>query len=72
MTIYYKVIKTWCKFPFQNLVDTKSVEFYEKIKGTFVQIHSLKIDSNTSIKEKEDYVKRELNLQKVEIKKINH
>lgn len=69
-TIYYKVVKIWHKSPFQNTLDEKKVEFYEEFKGKLVKIESLKIDSNTSIKEKEDYVEKQLG-EKFKILKIN-
>ncbi len=69
MIIYYNVITIWCKYPFQDVVDEKYVEFsYSKRK--FKAIKNLKIDSNTSVKDKEDYIKKELNLKKFKIEKI--
>lgn len=74
MNIYYKIEITWCKFPFQNEVYEKFVEFYEKTKGKgskkFKKIEGLRMETSTSIKEKEEYIKNELQLKKVTITKI--
>lgn len=70
MTIYYKIIIIWCKYPFQDVVDEKFVEFYYRKKKKFIKIDSLKMDSNTTIKEKEEYLKTELSIKKVNIVKL--
>jgi len=70
MTIYYKIIIIWCKYPFQDVIDEKYVEFYQRVKNKFIRIDSLKMESNTSIKEKEEYLKTELSIKKVNIVKL--
>ena len=69
MTIYYRIIDVWCKYPFQDTIDYRYCEFSYS-KKRFKGIENLKIDSQTSIKEKEDYLKKELNLKNVIVKKI--
>lgn len=70
MKIYYKVIEVWCKYPFQAEIDYRYCVFsYSKKK--FKQIPDLIMDSTTSIKEKEEYLKLSLNLKKVEVIKLN-
>lgn len=69
MTIYYRIIDVWCKYPFQDTIDYRYCEFSYS-KKRFKSIENLKIDSQTSIKEKEDYLKKELNLKNVIVKKI--
>ncbi|OCK53194.1 hypothetical protein BA768_01165 [Chryseobacterium sp. CBo1] len=68
MTIYYRVIEVWCKYPFQDTIDYRYVEFsYTKKKFKSID---LKMDSNTSIKEKEEFLKDRLGLKKVTVIKI--
>lgn len=69
MTIYYRVIEVWCKYPFHQEIDYRYCEFsYSKKK--FKVIENIRMDSNTSIKEKEDYLKGKLNLKKIIVLKI--
>lgn len=69
MTIYYRVIEVWCKYPWQDTIDYRYCEFsYSKRK--FKAIENLRLDSNTSIKDKEDFLKKELNLKKVIVLKV--
>ena len=70
MTIYYKVTIVWCKYPFHDVIDYKHVEFYEKVKKKYVKISNLKMESNTSIEEKKEYICKELEINKVNIVKI--
>lgn len=69
MIIYYKVTEVWCKYPFQNEIDYRYCTFSFS-KKKFKQITDLIIDSTTSIKEKEEYLKLKLNLNKVNIIKL--
>jgi hypothetical protein len=64
--IYYKVETIFCAFPFLSEVSERFVELYEKTKGkgskTFVKINSLgRMNSDTSIEEKEKYLEQQLN-----------
>ena len=69
MKIYYKVIEVWCDYPFQHEIDYRYCVFsYSKKK--FKKIPDIIMDSKTSIKEKEDYLKMKLNLKKVEVFKL--
>ncbi len=69
MIIYYKVIIVWSKYPFQDEVDEKYCEFYtSKVKRKVIE--GLRMDSNTSIQEKEAYLKEKLNLKRVTVKKL--
>lgn len=73
-TIYYKIIITYCDYPFMEIIDEKYVEFYEKTKSKglkrYKKIDGLRIDSNTSIEEKKEYLKKELSLNEVDIIKL--
>lgn len=73
-TIYYKVVTIWHPYPYTQIVDEKYCEFYEKtkLKGSkqYKKIDGLKMDSNTTIQEKETYIKEKLELEKVEIIKL--
>jgi hypothetical protein len=69
MTIYYKVIEVWCEYPFQSVIDYRYCIFSFSRKK-FKQITDLIIDSTTSIKEKEEYLKLKLDLEKVKIIKL--
>jgi len=69
MNIYYKVIEVWCNYPFQHEIDYRYCIFsYSKRK--FKQINGLRIDSNTSIKDKEEYLQKELKLKSVKVIKL--
>lgn len=69
MTVYYKVIEVWCKYPWQNEIEERYCLFSFSRKK-FKEIRPLKIDSNTSIKDKEDYLKEQLSVNKVTIVKL--
>ena len=73
-TIYYKVVIIYETFPFKNEVKESYCEFYEKTKSKgikrFKKIIGLKIDSNTTVQEKENYIKEKLQIEKVEIIKL--
>lgn len=62
MKIYYKVIEVWCKYPFQDTIDYRYCIFSYK-KKPFTSI-GITMPSNTSIKEKEDFLKQELKVKK--------
>lgn len=69
MKIYYRVITEWCKWPFNNEVDKRYCVFSYS-KKRFSPIDGIEMDSDTSIKEKEEYLKQKLNLKKVTVEKI--
>lgn len=69
-TIYYKIHTIWCRFPFQDVIDEKYVKFYRKVKNKYIMIPQLEIESNTSIEEKKEYIRKELNIKRVNIIKI--
>jgi len=70
MTVYYRVITVWCKWPFNDVVDEKYCEF-SKSKGHFdKQKLPFRMESNTSIEQKQEFVKEKLNLNSVTIKKL--
>lgn len=69
MTIYYRVVEVWCDYPFHQEIDYRYCEFsYSKRK--FKAIENLRMDSNTSIQDKEDYLKEKLKLKKVIVLKV--
>ncbi|MBP1165081.1 hypothetical protein JOE44_001965 [Chryseobacterium sp. PvR013] len=68
MKIYYKVIEVWCKYPFQDTIDHRYCIF-SFTRKPFKNIE-LKIDSNTSIKDKEEFLKERLGFKKVTVEKI--
>jgi hypothetical protein len=55
MTMYYRVIEVWCKYPFSDVIDERYCIF-SLSKRKFKAIDNLRIDSNTSIAEKEKYI----------------
>ncbi len=69
-TIYYRIIIVWCKWPFQDEVDEKYVEFYVKRKKRFNSILGLKMESNTSIEDKVKYLREKLVVKKLTVIKI--
>lgn len=69
MIIFYKIIEVWCKYPFQQEIDYRYCEFSYS-KKTFRKIKGLKLRSDTSIHEKETYLKKELNLKKLTVQKV--
>ena len=69
MIIYYKVFEVWNVYPFQSEIEERYCLFSFS-RRKFKEILNLKIDSNTSIKEKEDYLKEKLNVNKVTVFKI--
>ena len=69
MTVYYKVIEEWCKYPFQSEIEERYCLFSFSRKK-FKEILNLKMDSNTSIEDKEDYLKEQLNINKVKVIKL--
>lgn len=68
MNVYYKVIEVWCKYPFQDTIDERYCIF-SLSKKPFKDL-GLKIESNTSIKDKEEFIKESLGFKKVTILKI--
>lgn len=69
MTVYYKVVEVWCKFPFQSEIEERYCLFSFSRKN-WKTIRSLGINSNTSIKEKESYLKEQLSIKRVTVIKI--
>jgi len=69
MTVYYKVIEVWCSYPWQSEIEERFCLFSFSRKK-FKEILGLKLDSNTSIKDKEEYIKKQLDLKTVKIIKI--
>jgi len=57
MEVFYKVVIEWCKYPFHNEIEDKYAEFFIKNKKKYLKLHSLKIGSNTTIKQKLNYLK---------------
>lgn len=69
MTIYYKIIIEWQKYPMNDCIDKKYCLFsYSKKK--FRPIEGLEMDSDTSLQDKEEYLKEELKVRKIQIEKI--
>ena len=59
----------WCKYPWHNEIEEQYCVFsYSKKK--FIPIDNLRIDTNTSIKEKKDYLMQSLNIKKVKVIKL--
>lgn len=69
MIVYYKVIEVWCKYPFQSEIEERYCLFSFSRKK-FKTIGNLRVDSNTSIKNKETYLKEQLNINKVTVIKL--
>jgi hypothetical protein len=69
MIVYYKVIEVWCDYPFQTEIDYRYCIFSFS-KNKFKQITDIVMDSTTSIKEKEDYLKIKLDLKKIKVIKL--
>lgn len=69
MTVYYKVVEEWCKYPFQSEIEERYCLFSFSRKK-FKIINNLRIDSNTSIQDKEIYLKEQLNINKIIVIKI--
>ena len=69
MIVYYKVIEVWGKYPFHQEIDCRYCEFSFS-KKKFKAIQNLKMDSNTSIKDKEEYLKEKLKIKKVTVLKL--
>lgn len=69
-TIFYKVVDIWCKYPFQQEIDYRYVEFYEKRGKKFFIIHTPFLLSNTTIQEKETFLKENLGFESVKVLKI--
>jgi hypothetical protein len=69
MEIYYKVVEVWFKYPFQSEIDYRYCVFSFS-KKKFKQISDIIMDSTTSIKEKEEYLKLKLDLKKVKVIKL--
>lgn len=70
MTIYYKVIIEWQKYPMNDCID-KNYCLFSYSKKKFIPIEGLEMDSDTSLQEKEEYLKKELKVRKIKIEKIN-
>jgi len=68
MKIYYKVIEVWCSFPFQDIIDHRYCIFSFS-KKPFRDLN-LKLESSTSIKDKEQFLKERLSLKKVTVEKL--
>ena len=69
-TIYYKVETTWCAYPFQDEVDERNAYFYYRKKRRYILIPGLVIESNTTLEQKAEYIKKELSMSEVTIRKI--
>lgn len=69
MIVYYKVVEVWCDYPFQTEIDYRYCIFSFS-KKKFKQITDIVMDSTTSIKEKEDYLKIKLDVKKINVIKL--
>ncbi len=64
---FYKVVEIWAKYPFSDEIEERYVEFYElgkkkpSGKRPLLKLNGLRMDSATSIKDKEDYLKTQIN-----------
>lgn len=68
MNIYYRVVTVWCKYPFNSVIDERYCEFSFASKK-WKTIDGLKINSNTTIEEKQEYLLKETGI-KYNIQKI--
>jgi hypothetical protein len=69
MIVFYKVIEVWCDYPFQTEIDYRYCVFSFS-KKKFKEVKGLTMKSNTSIKEKEDFLKEKLNIKKINVVKL--
>jgi hypothetical protein len=69
MIVFYKVIEVWCDYPFQTEIDYRYCVFSFS-KKKFKEVEGLTMKSNTSIKEKEDFLKEKLNIKKINVVKL--
>lgn len=73
-TYYCKTVTVFEKYPFQTEVKERFVEFYIKTKSKgskrFQKIEGLKFNSNTSLKEKENYLKSNLEKENIKLFKL--
>jgi hypothetical protein len=73
-TYYYQTVTIFEKYPFQSEVKERFVEFYVKTKSKgskrFQKIEGLRFKSNTSLTEKENYLKANLEKENIKLLKL--
>jgi len=57
MEVFYKMHIEWCKYPWHNEIEFKCVELFIKQKKNYIKLHSLRMETNTTIKDKLNYLK---------------
>lgn len=72
-TIYWKKIDVWCKYPFQQEIDYRYIEFYSSKKCSHKHKYEFTCDSQIVGNERVKFVAKQLNLSPKNIKlvKIN-
>lgn len=67
MNIYYKRFETFCKYPFNQEVDEKWVEYSKGNKRNFNKNVFAKSDVSLNMKERTEFIAKELNIKKSKI-----
>ncbi len=71
MNIYYRREKTWCKYPWQDMVDTDFVKF-SMSKRKFHKSIFLEIDPKHTMEERKQLVADELKVKPTKINLIKY
>lgn len=67
MTIYYRIVTVWCKWPFNDEVEDRYIEF-SKSKNKFEPIEGLRMKTGLPPSEKVKYLHKYFN-RKVTVEK---
>lgn len=67
MNIYYKRIETFCKYPFNQEIDEKWIEYSKGSKRNFSKNVFAKSDVSLNMQERTEFVANKLNIKKSKI-----
>lgn len=70
MKIYYKVFEVWCKYPFNQEIESRTCVFSISKKNFKSGEIDFTMDSNTSISEKKEALEKFLNRKNITVEKI--
>ena len=70
MTIYYRVIEVWCKYPFHQEIDYRYCEFHTSKRYNYKNKLNFTMTSTTTIEEKKNALSEFLGLEVKQVIKL--
>lgn len=70
INVYWKKVEVWCKYPFQQEIDHRYIEFHSKKRSNYKTKHPFTCSSQVVNQDRRRFVAKELGVKSKTIKLI--